>query len=113
MSHFPFDEYNYFAIRSREMNYRLKIQFLNDHNVKRTKAFFYIDGEPPSRHQVQLKRSELLRSILSRQQWKPIPDSKQILKAQMDNSSSGKAGNVNLGNKKLFFQVKFEVFPSF
>jgi len=39
------------------------------------------------------------------QQWKPTPDSKQILKAQMDNSSSAKAGNMNLGNKKLFFQA--------
>ena len=35
-------------------------------SVLSTKAFFYIDGEPPIRQKVQLKRSELLRSILSR-----------------------------------------------
>ena len=80
-----------------------------------------------------------------RQQWKPTPDSKQILKAQMENSNSvmvkknsvfdyvnlqccllleifnfcfwnrlkGKAGNANLGNKKLFFQVSLKYFQVF
>ena len=35
-------------------------------SVFSTKAFLYIDGEPPTQHKVQLKRSELMKSILSR-----------------------------------------------